>query len=1050
MSLLSPIPKTTTYAGSPAYPKDINGPIASAGFGSPRDITVYNGIYYVLCGSATVRKIQGGQVTTLPLPSTSGTINEIVATEFGLFAVFLSPTNTIWKYTYSTNTWSLYAGSTVNSTASVVNGPVSEARFLDPRSLSYGVNHLGEKCLYVADRSSHLIRKINLVTNVVSNVAGTPKVRGRVNTPFASARFDSPLQVYVYTETKLLVVDSVSIRIVDTLYNTIQDLNIASLTSMYPFSTIKVIGVLTGTIILSTNSGTMIFAISQTAVNRGNINLVDLTRVSGTGTRGYLNTNTPDSLYGSVQRALSISSSQFLLTDTINHSIRLLDTINGTWKVGDDYPNQGTNIPNTVPTLRPFTTIRGTLNDTSDIDCFYFTDYQPYTNYTLSVSSYLPGFVFSAQTLKNVTITTGTASNNIIQRSNTVDPIRICVQNINRISGPWAMTATGLLPTPTSTAVPLPTPTRTRAATPTPTSTPTRTKLPQATPTGTPKPTITPTRTRIPVTQAINTTLNIVEANDNKTIFVPQGVTTIQLHSNPNSGFDVRLVGIEKGQYVTLRAGGSGAGVVIDSDNSSNVGSSIRLPLPINLVVVGGNMWLADSDALTTPTPTPTNTVTPTLPANPNLPSVATRYLVTYRRRFLPSGASNFLEFMPVSYIASGGNLNPKGTNRVVNVRYGQTLEICSLIVPRSSYPVSSTTLEIIPVGLCVPPQVTPTGTPLPTPTATRNQTSSLSGTTCHEWHVSYNVLAKLNMSLNLQPIPIINVFYKDCQGNNKTEPLWFGDTIEVCSSYKPELQYPWIGEPFVYMYKKNICGSFIPPTRTPTQTPSTTRTPTPTKRVSSGGLDIVEMEFDLPVFPSPQGLVTVGTPRTSRMDYVGDQDTFYTETSAGALYRVTVETLSSTVGSLSSTIGVQVRDIMTGNNVGVSGTNIVFEGFDLNAVFTVSTTETNIPEEGLGYTLTVTLLSAASPSATPTPTPTRTTFSVTPSATVTPTPTSTTPSTTFSVTPTPTPTRTTFSVTPSATVTPTPSTTPSTTFSVTPSATVTPTPTKTPTQTGI
>jgi sugar lactone lactonase YvrE len=82
------------------------------------------------------------------------------------------------------------------------DGPFASASLCEPASLAFG----GEGELFVADSSTHTIRRVDLWGQSVTTLAGAPFERGWADRAGAGARFDSPASI-VYRDGALFVAD---------------------------------------------------------------------------------------------------------------------------------------------------------------------------------------------------------------------------------------------------------------------------------------------------------------------------------------------------------------------------------------------------------------------------------------------------------------------------------------------------------------------------------------------------------------------------------------------------------------------------------------------------------------------------------------------------------------------------------------------------------------------------------------------------------------------------------------------------------------------------
>jgi DNA-binding beta-propeller fold protein YncE len=190
---------TTTLAGSPYLNGNTNGTGTAARFASPSGITINGADLYVTDGNNTIRKIviATGEVSTfagtagtsgsddgtgaaarfnLPQGITSDGTNLYVADTFN---------STIRKIVIATGEVTTLAG-TAGMTGSD-NGTGAAAKFNHP----YGIT-TDNTALYIADSDNHTIRKILIVTEEVTTIAGTALALGNINDTGGAARFNTP------------------------------------------------------------------------------------------------------------------------------------------------------------------------------------------------------------------------------------------------------------------------------------------------------------------------------------------------------------------------------------------------------------------------------------------------------------------------------------------------------------------------------------------------------------------------------------------------------------------------------------------------------------------------------------------------------------------------------------------------------------------------------------------------------------------------------------------------------------------------------------------
>lgn len=209
----------TTFAGSARIPGANDGIGTAAKFNYPQGITTDGASLFVSdSGNSTIRKviISTGVVTTL-----AGSVQNQGANDgTGSAARFSGPTgittdgtnlyvadtnnNTIRKIVISTGVVTTLAGTAGNIGST--DGIGSAAQFSCPGGITTdGTN------LYVVDSGNLTIRKISIVTGVVSTLAGTAQSQGATDGVSVAARFMYPQDI-VSDGTNLYVTDLFSIR----------------------------------------------------------------------------------------------------------------------------------------------------------------------------------------------------------------------------------------------------------------------------------------------------------------------------------------------------------------------------------------------------------------------------------------------------------------------------------------------------------------------------------------------------------------------------------------------------------------------------------------------------------------------------------------------------------------------------------------------------------------------------------------------------------------------------------------------------------------------
>jgi sugar lactone lactonase YvrE len=156
---------------------------------------------------ALITAVQDATVSLVPLPAKVTTVStqqinpvSLALDLSGNFYYTESSSNIIYKL--NVNGISILAG----STAGFVNGQGSNAKFYDP----YGVAVYSGGIIYVGDFMNHVIRKIDINSNVTT-FAGSNK--GFADGQGTAARFDSPRGVAVDSAGFIYVADSHSHRI---------------------------------------------------------------------------------------------------------------------------------------------------------------------------------------------------------------------------------------------------------------------------------------------------------------------------------------------------------------------------------------------------------------------------------------------------------------------------------------------------------------------------------------------------------------------------------------------------------------------------------------------------------------------------------------------------------------------------------------------------------------------------------------------------------------------------------------------------------------------
>lgn len=211
----------TTVAGTAPMSGSTDGASSTARFQSPQALALdgTGSLYVADSLNSTVRRITlaTGAVTTLAgSPGVTGTTDGIGSAArffipYGIAAdgagnVYVADTNnhSIRKLVAATGAVTTLAG-----TPGVIgnnNGTGTAARFHFP----FGIALDGAGTLYVADRSNHAIRKIEVATAIVTTLAGSPGIAGTSDGNGTAARFNYPLGVALDGSGNLYVTDSMN------------------------------------------------------------------------------------------------------------------------------------------------------------------------------------------------------------------------------------------------------------------------------------------------------------------------------------------------------------------------------------------------------------------------------------------------------------------------------------------------------------------------------------------------------------------------------------------------------------------------------------------------------------------------------------------------------------------------------------------------------------------------------------------------------------------------------------------------------------------------
>ncbi|MEQ9363685.1 MAG: hypothetical protein RIF32_05555 [Leptospirales bacterium] len=207
-------------AGSGA-PGDVDGFGTSAQLRFPHAITVANGFLYVAQNNGTIRRINLATTEVITYGGTAGTgahldgpvasalfsqPNGLVVSGNALYVAEAGNNHTVRKIDLATNFVTTVAGTP--GVAGDLDGFGTAALMNDP----YAITTDGPN-LYVTEFGGHIIRKIELATGRVIRLAGQPGVTGSSDGVFEQALFNAP---------RGITTDGVSLYISDSTNNTIR------------------------------------------------------------------------------------------------------------------------------------------------------------------------------------------------------------------------------------------------------------------------------------------------------------------------------------------------------------------------------------------------------------------------------------------------------------------------------------------------------------------------------------------------------------------------------------------------------------------------------------------------------------------------------------------------------------------------------------------------------------------------------------------------------------------------------------------------------------
>lgn len=330
----------TTLAGQTSPLGSVDGVGRGASFRAPRDATESaDGTVFVTDGTTVRRIAPDGTVTTLAgLDDVTGSEDGVgSAARFGIpYGIAVDSKGNVFVADLSGLTIRRIApDGTVTTIAGVagsrgsVDGPGQDARFDDP--LGIAVDR--DDNLYVADRGSHAIRRIDAGDYRVSTIAGKLGVIGSGDGPAGEARFFNPWDVTVDASGVVYVVDENN--------HVVQKIENGTVTTVgRTHTTLRSFGV------AISDDGTLLVTESQSSVIR---------RVTQGGGESFMGARLePGNRVGNAERArfsrpVGIDfgpTGRWIIADTENRCVKVAELVDGPWIDGFDA------IPSTI-TGRP-------------------------------------------------------------------------------------------------------------------------------------------------------------------------------------------------------------------------------------------------------------------------------------------------------------------------------------------------------------------------------------------------------------------------------------------------------------------------------------------------------------------------------------------------------------------------------------------------------------------------------------------------------------------------------------------------------------------------
>ncbi|RYZ54417.1 MAG: hypothetical protein EOP49_05205, partial [Sphingobacteriales bacterium] len=308
----------TGTSGSLDHPNGLN-----ASFSYPNGGTSDGTFIYVMDNNSKIRKINIATTEVTTLTGTSSGQNDGgpgVGQIYSPGPMVYDGSNQLYfidhqrirKVSTTTGVITTIAGSTSGHQDGVASG----ARFANPRGLVY-VNGV----LYVSDGSNHVIRKMDLLTNMVTTIAGTKNVNGKADGTGIAASFSNP-QTIAYDNGNLYIADygNALLRKLD-----LSTGNVTTIAGNGKQGTLDGIGTDAGFNIMgaltSDGSGNL-YSYDRTSfrLRKTNLQTAEVTTIAGTGSQGTLN---------GVGQLASFSSFEAMIFDAGN--LYILD--NGNYRI---------------------------------------------------------------------------------------------------------------------------------------------------------------------------------------------------------------------------------------------------------------------------------------------------------------------------------------------------------------------------------------------------------------------------------------------------------------------------------------------------------------------------------------------------------------------------------------------------------------------------------------------------------------------------------------------------------------------------------------------